>query len=97
MPLFVMTGMDCSRGLEIRKETRPAHLAWIQSLGDRVKLGGPIASELTEQPAGSIIFLEATDLAEAKHIYSQDPYRDAGLWDRIDIRAFTVVAGGFKE
>ena len=37
------------------------------------------------------------DPEEAKRIYAQDPYREAKLWERIEIRPFAVVAGGFKE
>lgn len=96
MPVFVMTGHDKPGGLELRKATRPAHLDWIASLGPRVKLGGPILSDDGSTPVGSVIFLEAADLAEAQALYAQDPYRKAELWERVEIRPFNVVAGGFR-
>jgi len=97
MPLYVMHGFDGPKGPEIRKATRPAHLEWIATLGPVAKLGGPMLAEDGATPVGSIIFLEAESLEEAKRIYAQDPYREAKLWERIEIRPFAVVAGGFKE
>jgi uncharacterized protein YciI len=97
MPLFMMQGFDDQGGAEIRKATRPAHVEWINGLGDKVKLAGPMLAEDGVTPVGSVIFLEAESMEEAKTIYAQDPYRDAKLWRRIEIRLFSVVAGGFKS
>ncbi len=97
MPMFMMQGFDEAGGAEIRKATRPAHLEWIAALGDKVKLGGPMLNEDGTMPVGSVIFLEAASLEEAKAIYAEDPYRHAKLWRRIEIRPFAVVAGGFKS
>lgn len=95
MTVFVSIGIDGPEGLAIRKTTRPAHIEWIKSLGDRVKLGGPVFADDGTTPAGSIIYLEAANLEDAKATFAQDPYRKAGLWGHVDIRAFVVVAGGF--
>lgn len=96
MPLFMMQGFDDAGGAEIHKATRPAHLEWIATLGDKVKLGGPMLAEDGTTPVGSVIFLEAASLEEAKATYAEDPYRHAKLWRRIEIRPFAVAAGGFK-
>lgn len=92
MPLFVMYGLDGPRGADIRKETRPAHLEWIASLAPRVKVGGPMLAEDGAAPVGSMIVLEAADLADAKAVLAEDPYRAAKLWDRIEIRQFNWIA-----
>jgi uncharacterized protein YciI len=91
MPLFVMYGLDGARGPEIRKTTRPAHLDWVNALGI-VKVGGPMYAEDGTTPIGSLIVIEAKDLADAKRIFAEDPYRKAGLWDRVDIRQFNWIA-----
>lgn len=92
----MMQGFDDMGGADIRKATRPAHLEWITTLGDKLKLAGPMLAEDGVTPVGSVIFLEAESLEDAKAIYAQDPYRDAKLWRRIEIRPFSAVAGGFK-
>jgi uncharacterized protein len=91
MPLFVMYGLDCPRGVEIRKETRPAHLEWIAGLGDRVKVAGGMLAEDGATPVGSMLIVEADDLAGAKEMLSEDPYRAAKLWDRIEVRQYNAV------
>ena len=39
-----------------------------------------------------MIVLEAADLADAKAVLAEDPYRAARLWDRIEIRQFNWIA-----
>jgi uncharacterized protein YciI len=97
MPLFMMQGFDDAGAAEIRKATRPAHLEWINGLGDKLKLAGPMLAEDGTSPVGSVIILEAPSMEEAKAIYAEDPYRHAKLWRRIEIRHFSVAAGGFRE
>ena len=90
MPLFVMTGLDKPDGLEIRKATRPAHLDWIEALGERVKLAGPFIDD-SGSPVGSLIMLDADDIKHARSLFAEDPYTLAGLWADQTIRSFTQV------
>lgn len=90
MPLFVMNGTDKPDSLELRKATRAAHLEWIESLGDRVKLAGPVLND-AGAPSGSLIIIEATDLADAEATFANDPYTLASLWSDVTLRPFTQV------
>jgi uncharacterized protein YciI len=86
MPFFVIHGLDGPGGPDIRKATRPAHLSWLESLGVRYKFGSAMLGADGATPEGSIVVIEAKDLAEAKATFAQDPYNQAGLWSRIDVR-----------
>lgn len=88
MALFAFHGLDIENGLDLRKATRPAHLDWIASLSPRVKIAGPMLAEDGATPIGSLIVIEATDLADARATFARDPYALAGLWARADIRPF---------
>lgn len=88
MALFVFHGLDKPGALEIRKATRPAHLAWLETLTPRVKIGGPMLAEDGATPVGSILMLEVETLAEAKALFAQDPYALAGLWAETSVRPF---------
>lgn len=88
MALFVFHGLDKPGALEIRKATRPAHLAWLESLQPRVKIGGPMLTDDGATPVGSMLVFEAETLAEAKALFAQDPYALAGLFAETSVRPF---------
>lgn len=88
MALFVFHGLDKPGALEIRKATRPAHLAWLESLQPRVKIGGPMLTDDGATPVGSMLVFEAETLAEAKALFAQDPYALAGLFGETSVRPF---------
>ncbi len=89
MASFVFIGLDKAGGLELRKSTREAHLAWIASLNPRVKIGGPLLSDDGAMPLGSMLVVEAESLADAKTLFAQDPYALAGLWQSTSVRPYT--------
>lgn len=91
MPLFVLVGRDVEGGVELRKATRAAHLAWIESLRPRVKLAGPMFADDGATPIGSVMIIEAESLAAANADYARDPYATAGLWASADISPFNWV------
>ena len=92
MPLFALFCVDKPNSLALRMATREAHLAYAGGFRDRLKLGGPMLDEAGEM-AGSIIFLEAEDLAAARAFSAEDPYNKAGLFQRVDITAFRPTLG----
>ena len=92
MPLFVLNCIDKPSGLSLRMATREAHLAWVGGRMDQMKLGGPFLDEAGDM-AGSLMIVEAADLAAAKAFNADDPYTRAGLWERVDIRPFRMTLG----
>ncbi len=78
-------------GPVIRAETRPAHLEYLNRLGDQVKIAGPILAHDGETVAGSLLVIEA-DTIEDAHIFAEnDPYAKAGLFVSTDVRPFKWV------
>ena len=92
MSLFVLTCIDKPASLALRMATREAHLAWIGERMDQMKLGGPFLDAAGDM-AGSLMIVEATDLAAAKAFNADDPYTRAGLWERVEIRPFRTTIG----
>ena len=91
MPLFALTCIDKENGLATRMGARQDHLAWVGATG-MLKLGGPFLDEAGDM-AGSLMIIEAPDLAAAKAFNAEDPYTKAGLWAQVDIRPFRVTLG----
>ena len=91
MPLFVLTCTDKANALETRMAAREAHLAYVRG-NPAVKLGGPFLDDAGAM-AGSMLIIEAEDMAAAKAFSAADPYAQAGLFERVEIRAFKATLG----
>ena len=93
MPLFVLTCIDKPNSLELRMATREAHFAYAGGLpAGLIRLGGPFLDEKGDM-AGSLIIIEAEDMAAAEAFSLADPYRKAGLFERVDIRPWKATFG----
>ncbi len=92
MPLFTFTCLDKPASLDLRMATREGHLAFIRDLGDRVKLGGPFLDDAGRM-IGSLIVVEAEDMASAEALSAADPYVTSGLFESVEIRQFKVTVG----
>ena len=92
MPLFVLTCLDKPGALDVRMGAREAHLAYVRERIAQMKLGGPFLDENGDM-AGSLMILEAPDMAAARDFNANDPYTLAGLWQSVDIRPFRTTIG----
>lgn len=84
--LFIITAYDKPDSLPLRMATRPAHFEYARATG-AVKLGGPFL-DANGNMAGSMIVIEASDIAAAQTWAANDPYAKAGLFAGSDIRAW---------
>jgi hypothetical protein len=92
--LFVITAHDKPDSLALRMATRPAHFDYVQKTG-AVRLGGPFLDEKGEM-AGSMLIIEAPDLAAAKEWQANDPYVTAGLFAMADLQPWKATANFCK-
>jgi uncharacterized protein YciI len=92
MPLFVLICIDKPGALGLRMATREAHFAYAGAHRGAVRLGGPFLDEGGEM-AGSLIILEAADLAAARAFSAADPYTLAGLFQSVEIRPWKATFG----
>jgi uncharacterized protein YciI len=92
MGLFIYMGFDGPRGAELRPDVRPRHLAHLEGLSaaGRIRFAGPMFEE-NERPCGSVVVLEAPDLASARAIAEGDPYLTEGVFERVDVRGTAQV------
>ncbi len=96
MSLFVLHCTDRPDSVALRVATREAHLAYLEGLGARVKLGGPMLDEASGASIGSLLIVEADDIAAARNLAADDPYARAGLFDAVDVTPWRLVVGGFE-
>lgn len=90
--LFAVICKDKPGHLQVRIDTRPAHVAYLDALNAEgtLKLAGPFLDD-DGKPCGSLVILEAADLAAAESIAANDPYAGAGLFDTVEVRPWNWV------
>jgi uncharacterized protein YciI len=58
----------------------------------RVKLAGPLKAR-DGNWVGHVIIVEADDFDQAQRYASRSPYHQAGLYERMEVERFDIVAG----
>ena len=90
MPLFAVICRDKPGALQIRLDTRDAHLAYLHDSGI-VRMAGPLIEE--GEMRGSLLVVEAGDLAAAQDWAASDPYKAAGLFGSTEVVEWKKVIG----
>ena len=87
-------GVDVENSLERRMQARSAHLKRLQTLNKegRLVLAGPHPhpdnTDESKQFTGSLIVAEFESLAAARTWADADPYIEAGVYAKVDIKPF---------
>jgi uncharacterized protein len=85
--LFALMCTDKPGSLDLRLSVRPDHVNFLNGLGERLKAAGPFMGA-DGKPNGSLVIIEAKDMADAKATAAADPYAKAGLFQSVDIRTW---------
>ena len=88
--LFALICKDKPGHLQVRLDARPDHVAFLNGLNADKKLAfaGPFL-DADGKPNGSMVVIEATDLAGAEALAAADPYAKAGLFEKVEIKPWT--------
>jgi uncharacterized protein len=84
MANFALICRDKPYALALRLATREAHFAYVRATPGVVRLAGPFLDGAGEM-AGSLLLIEAKDLAAAWAWHEGDPYKQARLFERVEI------------
>ena len=85
--LYALICTDKPNSIDLRATKRPEHLAYLGSLGDAMKFAGPFLDDASG-PTGSLVMIEAETRSAAELIAANDPYKLAGLFASVEIRAW---------
>lgn len=90
--LFAMICTDKPGHLQVRLDTRPDHVAYLDGLNAKGALAfaGPFLGD-DGKPNGSLVVVVAADRAAAQAIADADPYAKAGLFASVDLRPWNWV------
>jgi uncharacterized protein YciI len=90
MPLFTLICTDKPDHEPLRKATREAHLAYINTSGVCL-MAGPFLDNGTM--TGSLVVIDVADRAAAEVWAAGDPYAKAGLFAKVRIEEWKKVIG----
>ena len=90
MRVALMT-RDKPGALQIRLDTRTAHLDYINATGV-VEMAGPFL-DAEGQMCGSLVVLDVADMAAAQDWAANDPYAKAGLFESAQLTEWKKVIG----
>jgi uncharacterized protein YciI len=90
--LFAVICTDKPSHLNLRMETRPPHVEWLNGLNaeGKLKIAGPFLDS-DGKPCGSMLLIAADSLEDAKALAAQDPYAKAGLFESVEIKPYNWV------
>ena len=95
---YAIDGFDGPDVLAQRLAARPQHLARLTTLRDegRLLVAGPCPAIDAEEPgpagfSGSIVIAEFASLDAARAWADADPYIEAGVYTRVEVRPFKRV------
>jgi uncharacterized protein YciI len=90
--LFALICKDKPGALQVRMDTRPKHVEFINGLiaGKKLAFAGPFL-DAEGKSNGSLVVIEAEDQAAAEALAASDPYAKAGLFDSVEVRAWAWV------
>ncbi len=89
--LIALIAHDKPGHLQVRKDNRDAHRAYLKST-NAVQQAGPLLSQ-TGEMTGSLIVLDVTDMAAAQDWADNDPYARAGLFESVSLIHWDRVIG----
>ena len=90
MAYFAIHCIDKPDSAELRAATRPAHLAYIETVLDRVLAAGPLL-DMDGKPLGSLLIIDFPDREAAIEFAAGDPYALAGLFGSVAVTAWRKV------
>ncbi len=90
--LFAVVAIDRPGRLDLRLKTRAKHLAYLAKRRKMVRAAGAFTSE-DGTPVGSLLIIEAKNLAAAEKQMEGDPYVKAGVFESVTVRPWKHTVG----
>jgi len=83
--LYAVICADKPDSLQLRLDNRPAHVDYLNGLGDKLRAAGALLSPVDQNPVGSLLIFEAETLEEARALAAGDPFAKLGLFATTEV------------
>lgn len=88
---YVIECSDKADALAIRKANREAHLMYLENHKDKIIAAGPLLDSNGDGMVGSLLIMDFASDAEVETFCSNDPYAQAGLFEKVTYRPWKKV------
>lgn len=85
---FVLHAVDKPGAVETRLANYEAHKAYLAQAPIKTLVSGPLLADDGETMIGSFFLLEADSKDEVIAFNDADPFKHAGIWERVSIHPF---------
>ena len=85
---FIIHCLDKQGAVQDRLSNYEAHKAYLGAAPIRIVISGPLLATDNETMIGSLFLVEADTLAEVQAFHDADPFKAAGIWERVSINPF---------
>ena len=96
MMFFLVLATDAPGMASVRQDVRPVHRTYLRNPGNhqiKVHLGGPTLTTQGEDMNGTLLVVEADDIAAVSDFVADDPYSQAGVFKSVEIRPWAWTLG----
>ena len=91
--LYAIHAIDKPGHSDVRVANREAHVEYVTSQTIKLVLAGPLLADDQETSIGTLLIIDARDMAEAKAFADNDPYNQANLFANVSITAWRKTVG----
>jgi uncharacterized protein YciI len=91
--LFVIFCLDKPDHEKVRLQHYESHKAYQAAAPIKIIMSGPLTTDDDKMMIGSFILVEADHRSAVKQFVANDPFKQAGIWKQIEIRAFRKRVG----
>ncbi len=86
---------DHSGSLELRAKHTPAHLAYIETILDKIAVAGPLIETESDNYNASCFIFQTDSEEEALKLLHNDPYFKAGIYAKVHGQQILPAAGSW--
>lgn len=83
--LFIIYQIDKTGGEDVRAAAREDHFKYLDDHEHMLVLGGALLGDDGKTRTGSVLIVNAKDRPEAEAFSENEPFRKAGLFERVEI------------
>ena len=93
MRTFMVFCEDGENGPALRAAHLQEHLAYVETIMERIRVAGPLREDESEEVSASCLIYSAESLDEARALFEADPYFRAGIYASVRWFRMTPAAG----